>query len=105
MRAAVAGSPSLTAALRQLGLRPAGGNHGTLRKLIERYGIPTDHFNQNWVLRGPRSQRAIPLSDALVENSTYNRTNSRSGYTKPGSSSDDVNRAARARNGTAGTCR
>lgn len=74
VRAAVAGSPSLTAALRELGLRPAGGNHRTLRKLIERYGISTDHFNQNWVLRGPRSQRAIPLSDVLVENSAYNRT-------------------------------
>ncbi len=74
MRAAVAESPSLTAALRKLGLRPAGGNHRTLRKLIEQYGIPTDHFNQSWVLRGPRSQRAIPLSEVLIEDSTYNRT-------------------------------
>jgi hypothetical protein len=43
VRAAVAESPSLTGALRRLGLRPAGGDHQTLRKLIERYGISTDH--------------------------------------------------------------
>jgi hypothetical protein len=71
---AVAESPSLTAALRRLGLRPAGGNHRTLRKLIERYGISTDHFNKNWVLRGPRPRNATPLYEVLVENSHYNRT-------------------------------
>jgi hypothetical protein len=74
VRAAVAESSSLTAALRRLGLRPAGGNHQTLRKLIERYAISTEHFNQNWVLRGPRTRRAKPLSEVLVENSGYNRT-------------------------------
>jgi ribosomal protein S27AE len=74
VRVAVAESPSLTAALRKLGLRPAGGNHSTLRKLIERYDIPTDHFNPNWVLRGPRPQRGIPLSQVLVVDSAYNRT-------------------------------
>ncbi len=73
VRAAVAESPSLTEALSRLGLRPAGGNHRTLRNLIERYDIPTDHFNPNWVLRGPRSRTAIPLDDVLVENSTYSR--------------------------------
>jgi hypothetical protein len=75
LRVAVAESPSLTAALRRLGLRPAGGNHRTLRKLIERFGISTEHFNQNWVLRGPRPRQAIPLCDVLVENSGYSRTN------------------------------
>jgi hypothetical protein len=74
VRAAVAESPSLTVALRRLGLRPAGGNHRTLRSLIERYGISTDHFNPNWVLRGPRPRRATPLYEVLVENSHYNRT-------------------------------
>lgn len=74
VRAAVAESPSLTCALRRLGLRPAGGNHKTLRKLIERYDISTEHFNKNWVLRGPRSRNAIPLDEVLVENSHYNRT-------------------------------
>jgi hypothetical protein len=74
VRTAVAESPSLTAALRRLGLRPAGGNHRTLRKLIERYEISTDHFNKNWVLRGPRPRTATPLDQVLVENSNYNRT-------------------------------
>lgn len=74
VRAAVAGSPSLTAALRRLGLRPAGGNFRTLRNLIARYDISTDHFNKNWVLRGPRSRSAKPLYEVLVENSIYNRT-------------------------------
>ena len=74
IRAAVAESPSLTAALRRLGLRPAGGNHRTLRKLIEQYGISIDHFDKNWVLRGPRSRRAKPLSEVLVSHSDYNRT-------------------------------
>src|ERR1700733_9996926 len=73
VRAAVAESPSLTAALPRLGLRPAGGNHRTLRKLIERYGIPTDHFDPNWVLRGPRPPTAIPLDEVLVQDSSYDR--------------------------------
>lgn len=74
VRAAVAESPSLTAALRRLGLRTAGGNFATLRRLIDRYGISTEHFNKNGVLRGPRARRAKPLEEVLVENSIYNRT-------------------------------
>lgn len=74
VRDAVASSCSLTEALRKLGLRPAGGNHGTLRKLIARYEIPTDHFNPNWTLRARHRETAIPLSEVLVEHSTYSRT-------------------------------
>jgi hypothetical protein len=44
VREAVANSCSLTDALRRLELRPAGGNHQTLKRLIDRYGISTDHF-------------------------------------------------------------
>jgi hypothetical protein len=65
----------LTAALRKLGLRPAGGNHRTLHKLIARYGISTDHFDPNWTRRGPRRETATPLEDILVDHSTYNRGN------------------------------
>ncbi len=64
---------SLTAALRCLGLRPAGGNHRTLRNLIAEYGISTDHFQPIWNLRGPRPAKATPLEDVLVENSSYSR--------------------------------
>jgi hypothetical protein len=70
---AVEGSPSLSAALRLLGLRIAGGNFGTLRRLIAHYGISTEHFDPNWVLRGPRIRRQIPLHEILVEGSDYNR--------------------------------
>jgi hypothetical protein len=37
VREAVENSPSYTEALRRLGLRPAGGNHKSLKKLIAFY--------------------------------------------------------------------
>jgi hypothetical protein len=69
----VADSCSLTEALRRLDLRPAGGNHRTLRKLIVLYGISTAHFRPNWIRRGPRPDGAIPLEQVLVEGSMYSR--------------------------------
>lgn len=74
VRDAVANSRSLTEALRRLSLRPAGGNHHTLRKLIERYEVSTEHFNPNWRLRAQRRQTALPLAEVLVERSTYKRS-------------------------------
>ena len=68
-------APSLSAALRHLGLRPAGVNHRSLKKLIAFYGISTEHFDPNWVLRGPRPRRAIPLPEILVAHSNYHRGN------------------------------
>jgi hypothetical protein len=64
---------SMAEALRQLGLRPAGGNHKTLRKLIDRYGISTEHFDPYWGQRGQRRADATPLEAILVEDSTYSR--------------------------------
>lgn len=75
VRAAVESAPSLSAALRHLGLRPAGGNHRTLEKLIAFYGISTDHLDPNWVLRGSRTRTSIPLGEILVEHSHYHRGN------------------------------
>jgi hypothetical protein len=75
VREAVENAPSLSAALRQLGLRAAGGNHRSLKKLIAFYNISTDHFDPNWVLRGPRPRRTIPLYEILVEHSHYHRGN------------------------------
>ena len=60
-------------ALRRLGLVPAGGNHASLRKRIERYGISTDHFDPYWAQHQPRTSQAIPLDEILIENSTYHR--------------------------------
>jgi hypothetical protein len=45
-----------------------------MRKLIARYGIPTDHLDPNWTRRGSRRQQATPLSEVLVDGSQYNRT-------------------------------
>jgi hypothetical protein len=44
-REAIAASLSYSDALRRLGMRPAGGNHRTLKLLAERLGVPTDHFD------------------------------------------------------------
>lgn len=68
------GARSLSGALRALGLRAAGGNFGTLKRLIERYGLTTDHFDPAWVLRGPQIRRRIPLEEILVSKSSYNRS-------------------------------
>ena len=74
VRAAVETAPTLTQALRSLGLRPAGGNFGTLRRLIVRYGISTAHMDPNWTRRTGRARRrSVPLEEVLVEGSTYGR--------------------------------
>jgi hypothetical protein len=71
VRAAVADSRSYAEVLRRLGLRAAGGNHRTVRKYVEAWRIPVDHFD---AARGPgASGRAIPLDEVLVEGSTYHR--------------------------------
>lgn len=74
-RAAIAASRSYTEALRRLGMRPAGGNHRTLRKYAEEvWRIPTDHFDPHAAKRDAlRRRRPIPLEEVLVEHSTYNR--------------------------------
>jgi hypothetical protein len=69
---AVAESKSFSEALRRLKLRAAGGNHRTLKKYVERWGISTDHFDPNWALRS-RNRGRKALSEILVEGSTYSR--------------------------------
>src|SRR3954471_6485246 len=44
VRGAVADSRSYAEALRRLGLRAAGGNHRTIRKYVDAWRIPVDHF-------------------------------------------------------------
>jgi hypothetical protein len=71
-RVAIAESLSWAEALRRLGMRPAGGNWKTLRRYAhEVWGIRTAHFDQDAARRQSRSGR--PLTEILVENSTYNR--------------------------------
>ena len=73
VRDAVASARSLAEALRTLGLRPAGGNHRTLHKLIAKYGISVDHLDPKWALRRAPRNCAMPLSEILVANSTFHR--------------------------------
>jgi hypothetical protein len=73
-RRAVAESISFSEALRKLGMRPAGGNHATLKKYVEIWNIPTDHFDPARVRRAALAQRKItPLEEILVRDSTYSR--------------------------------
>jgi hypothetical protein len=71
-RLAIAVSLSWAEALRRLGMRPAGGNWKTLQRYAQGvWGISTSHFDQNATRRRGRTGR--PLSEILVEGSTYNR--------------------------------
>lgn len=74
-RAAVAASSCYSAALRKLGLRPAGGNHALFRKYVDEiWRIPTDHFDAlNARFEGLNHTRPIPLDEVLVEGSPYKR--------------------------------
>jgi transposase-like protein len=73
---AIALSESYAAALRQLGMRPAGGNFRTIRRYAEAWNISTDHFDPaaarlrtlTRVRGGPK-----PLAEVLVRDSTYSR--------------------------------
>jgi hypothetical protein len=71
VREAVERSRSLSAAIRRLGLRAAGGNFRTLKKLIAHYGVSTDHFDPNWARIRASRAAATPLDEILVEGSTY----------------------------------
>jgi transposase-like protein len=73
VRDAVAAARSLSEALRTLGLRPAGGNHRTLHRLIAKYGISVDHMDPKWALRRAPRNCATPLPEILVVDSTFHR--------------------------------
>jgi len=76
-REAIGASLSYSDALRRLGMRPAGGNHRTLKLLAQRLGVPTDHFDPHAVQRDVLRavSRPIPLEQILVGGSNYNRHN------------------------------
>jgi HNH endonuclease len=52
-------------------VRPAGGNHATLKKYLALWGISTDHFD--WGGARPPKREALPLEEVLVEGSNYQR--------------------------------
>jgi len=76
---AVKEATSIKSALKNLGLRAAGGNYKVFHKYVEKYEIDTSHFETKEEIRKRTlgkytSGIKIPLSDILVENSTYGRT-------------------------------
>jgi hypothetical protein len=75
LRAAVVASRSFSEVLRRLGMRAAGGNHGTVKKYAAQWGIPTGHFDPHAVQRSSlaRFHEPRPLHEVLVEHSTYSR--------------------------------
>src|SRR5947207_5304241 len=72
-REAVAKSRSYSEALRHLKLRPAGGNHLTLKKYVALWKIPTNHFDPYATQRIGLKRDPIPLEQVLVANSNYSR--------------------------------
>ena len=54
----------------RLGLRPAGGNHATLKKYLALWGISIEHFDFG---ASPPVREPTPLVEILVEGSSYNR--------------------------------
>jgi transposase-like protein len=73
LRAAVASSRSYSEALRKLHLRAAGGNHRTIKKYVELWGVSTAHFDQDAIRRESLYKPPTPLGELLVEHSTYHR--------------------------------
>lgn len=60
-------------ALRCLGYEPKGANIRTLQRWANTWGISTDHFDPNAARSRASANRAFPLDQVLVENSTYPR--------------------------------
>jgi hypothetical protein len=84
-RAAVAASNSYADALRRLGMRPAGGNHRTLRKYVEQiWHISVDHFDPDRARNDALRRPPIALSSVMVEGSTYSRAHLKSRLFKEG---------------------
>jgi transposase-like protein len=73
-REAVAQSFTYTQVLRLLGLCPAGGNAALLKKWLVRWDISTEHFDPSHDRRAG-APAPKPLSEILVEGSTYARSN------------------------------
>ena len=59
--------------LKKIGLRQSTANYGTLNKYIKLYNINISHFNMNNLYK-IYDNKKIPLSDILVEQSSYSRT-------------------------------
>jgi hypothetical protein len=73
-RRAICESLSHAEALRRLGLRPSGGNHALFRRYVDEvWQVPTNHFEPTRAQRRGLQHEKIPMSQILVENSSYSR--------------------------------
>jgi len=70
----VMSSKSVMEVVKKLGMKAAGGSHGTIKKYIQKYNIDTSHFETQADRIKKIHTEAIPLDKILVENSTYSRT-------------------------------
>ena len=73
LRSAVKNSFSFRQVIKELGLRPSGGNYEQVRKYIKENNLSTKHFKgRGWNagLRIPRKP-IIPLNEILVRNSSF----------------------------------
>ena len=70
---AVAENKSIAGVLRQLNLRPIGGNYKTIHRLIKDYGLDTSHFTgQGWnVGLGFKPKQSIADNEIFIEESDY----------------------------------
>jgi len=73
LRVAVAQATNWAETLRLLGYHVKGANHRTVPRWSREWGIATDHFNPGAGRLSAARERARPLEEALVENSTYDR--------------------------------
>ncbi|MBO7435913.1 HNH endonuclease [bacterium] len=73
VKQAVAENKSVAGVLRQLGLRPIGGNYRTIKRLIDDNKIDTSHFTgQGWnVGLGFKPNKGVSDHDLFVQNSSY----------------------------------
>ncbi|MBO4465240.1 MAG: HNH endonuclease [Bacteroidales bacterium] len=73
LQIAVAENVSIAGVLRQLGLRPIGGNYRTIHRLIEHNNLDTSHFTgQGWnVGLAFKPKRAIPNEEIFRRDSNY----------------------------------
>ena len=73
VKKAVAENKSVAGVLRQLGLRPIGGNYKTIHSLIQSLSLDTSHFTgQGWnVGLGFNPRPTLRDEDIFIENSDY----------------------------------
>jgi hypothetical protein len=76
---AVKSSLSYAEVMRKIGLIPAGGNYDTVKRKIIELNLDTSHMTGKVWNQGERYRdikKAQPLSEILIENSTFTNTNS-----------------------------